>query len=129
MSENYLTKENIVLIANGKFPTHEKPLEIIKKNKYIICCDGAANSLIKFGRKPNVIIGDCDSIENDIKNDNIETIIHINNQNAIPRNNPYYSNLVCDHIHQEAVYVVFECQSVQNSSLLYSRRWIHRIDV
>ena len=32
MSENYLTKENIVLIANGKFPTHEKPLEIIKKN-------------------------------------------------------------------------------------------------
>ena len=81
MSENYLTKENIVLIANGKFPAHEKPLEIIKKNKYIICCDGAANSLIKFGRKPNVIIGDCDSIENDIKSENIEKIIDIKDQN------------------------------------------------
>ena len=70
MSKNYLTKENIVLIANGKFPTHEKPLEIIKKNSYIICCDGAANLLIKFGRNPNVIIGDLDSIENDIKSKN-----------------------------------------------------------
>ena len=76
MSENYLTKDNIVLIANGEFPTHKKPLEIIKKNKYIICCDGAANLLIKFGRNPNIIIGDLDSIENDIKSKNIEKIIH-----------------------------------------------------
>ena len=72
MSENYLTKENIVLIANGEFPTHKKPLEIIKKNKYIICCDGAANSLIKFGQSPNIVIGDLDSIDTNINNKNID---------------------------------------------------------
>ena len=82
MSENYLTKENIVLIANGKFPTHEKPLEIIKKNSYIICCDGAANLLIKFGRNPNVIIGDMDSIDYKLRTvENIEKIIHMPEQN------------------------------------------------
>ena len=51
MSENYSTKKNIVLIANGQFPTHQKPINIIQKSQYIICCDGAANSLIKFGKK------------------------------------------------------------------------------
>ena len=81
MSENYLTKENIVLIANGEFPTHKKPLEIIKKNKYIICCDGAANSLIKFGQNPNIVIGDLDSIDPNTAYSLIEKIIDIKDQN------------------------------------------------
>ena len=81
MSKNYLTKENIVLIANGEFPTHKKPLEIIKKNKYIICCDGAADLLIKFGQNPNIVIGDLDSIDTNINNTNIEKIINIKDQN------------------------------------------------
>ena len=81
MSKNYLTKENIILIANGEFPTHKKPLEIIKKNKYIICCDGAANSLIKFGQNPNIVIGDLDSIDPNTAYSLIEKVIDIKDQN------------------------------------------------
>ena len=81
MSENYLTKENIVLIANGEFPTHKKPLEIIKKNKYIICCDGAADLLIKFGQNPNIVIGDLDSIDPNTAYPLIEKVIDIKDQN------------------------------------------------
>ena len=48
MSENYLIKKNIILIANGTFPTHSKTLEILNESEFIICCDGAANSLKKI---------------------------------------------------------------------------------
>lgn len=51
-----------VILANGRFPYHQKPLSILDESERIICCDGAANDLIDSGRKPAVIIGDMDSI-------------------------------------------------------------------
>lgn len=51
-----------IIVANGEFPSHQIPLKILEKANQIICCDGAANTLIKKGFKPNKIIGDMDSI-------------------------------------------------------------------
>jgi len=56
-----------VILANGKFPKTKKTLEILNSANRIICCDGATENLIKYGLKPNLIIGDLDSISQNIK--------------------------------------------------------------
>ena len=52
----------LVIVANGEFPKNFIGLNILKKAKFIICCDGAADKLLKNGYTPNLIIGDFDSI-------------------------------------------------------------------
>jgi thiamine pyrophosphokinase len=51
-----------VILANGGFPQHEIPLGCLRSAKRIICCDGAAQSLLEFGLEPFAIVGDCDSL-------------------------------------------------------------------
>lgn len=51
-----------VILANGEFPSHEIPLSIFKKSKYLVCCDGAINHLSGTDKQPNAIVGDCDSL-------------------------------------------------------------------
>lgn len=57
-------KEEIetVILANGDFPSHEIPLSILNKCKYLVCCDGAINNLVNSEKQPNAIVGDCDSL-------------------------------------------------------------------
>jgi len=57
-----------VILADGSFPSHEIPLSILKNALRIICCDGAARSLINFGLEPFAIVGDCDSLNPEILN-------------------------------------------------------------
>jgi len=54
-------KKPIVILANGEFPVHPVPRNLLDKSGTIICTDGAADKLIKYGLKPNVTIGDFDS--------------------------------------------------------------------
>jgi thiamine pyrophosphokinase len=54
------------IIANGKFPDHPLPLSYLLRAKRVICCDGAADSLIDFGLVPFAIVGDCDSVNKKI---------------------------------------------------------------
>jgi len=54
-------KKPIVILANGEFPVHPVPRNLLDKSGTIICTDGAADKLIKNGLKPNVTIGDFDS--------------------------------------------------------------------
>jgi thiamine pyrophosphokinase len=51
-----------VILANGKFPDHPTPLNYLERAKRIICCDGAADSLVNYGLEPEAIVGDCDSL-------------------------------------------------------------------
>ena len=62
-------KNPLVIIANGEFPNHKTPLGILKKAASILACDGAADTLIKKGYIPDIILGDLDSLsdENTIK--------------------------------------------------------------
>jgi len=69
----------IVIIANGKYPSHPYPLEILNTAKTIICTDGSANKLKKHGCNPTFVIGDMDSITN-IKDFKESEFLHIPKQ-------------------------------------------------
>ena len=71
----------LLIVANGKFPTNRIPLNILQKSKFIIACDGATNTLDSHGYKPNIIIGDMDSISTSLKDKYQKKIINIENQN------------------------------------------------
>lgn len=53
---------DVVVVANGDFPTHSIPLSLVKKGIPIVCCDGAIEKLDKQNIAPIAVIGDGDSI-------------------------------------------------------------------
>jgi len=57
---------NTVIIADGTFPTHEIPLEYIRNAGRIICCDGSAGATINSGFEPAAIVGDMDSLDDEL---------------------------------------------------------------
>lgn len=56
-----------VILGNGEYPSSRIPLEILDKAEYVVCCDGAANEYIRLGNMPAVVVGDGDSLSDDIK--------------------------------------------------------------
>lgn len=54
-----------VILANGEFPSNPICLSILRNSEYLVCCDGAINSLSKTDIIPNAIVGDCDSLSED----------------------------------------------------------------
>jgi thiamine pyrophosphokinase len=55
-----------VIVANGTFPEHNIPLEYIHNADIIVCCDGSAESLFNAGMIPDAIVGDMDSLSDDL---------------------------------------------------------------
>ena len=47
-----------VIVANGRFPSAELPLRLLKEAKTIIACDGAVKTLYEKGIHPDAIVGD-----------------------------------------------------------------------
>jgi thiamine pyrophosphokinase len=76
-----LTVEYSTILANGEISNSKFIKDLIKKSKILICCDGAIEYLIKHKIKPNVIIGDCDSIKPEVKLELHDKIIFDPNQN------------------------------------------------
>ncbi|MFA6817103.1 MAG: thiamine diphosphokinase [Lentisphaeria bacterium] len=72
--------QNTVILANGDFPTHTQPRQILKNADFVICCDGAAEKLLAFGRTPDIIIGDMDSLPPTLKQNYSDRIISISEQ-------------------------------------------------
>ena len=66
-----------ILLANGAFPEHKIPLTLLHEAERIICCDGACNNILKIGLKPDYIVGDLDSISDDIR-DRFSSILYHN---------------------------------------------------
>ena len=56
-----------VILADGLFPENSIALEFIDASPLIICCDGAAVKLFQYGRNPDLIVGDMDSLPDDLK--------------------------------------------------------------
>lgn len=52
----------VVVLADGAFPTHERPLAALREAGTLICCDGGANQLLGQPRLPDVVLGDLDSL-------------------------------------------------------------------
>ena len=69
-----------VILANGHFPTHEIPLKILKEAEKVVCCDGATLNLLDFGMEPDVIVGDIDSIPDEIVEKYKSIIVTISEQ-------------------------------------------------
>ena len=70
------TKADTVILVNGDFPKHEIPLAILTNCNRIICCDGAANQLSdNHTRRPDAIVGDCDSLTYKIRR-RFESIVY-----------------------------------------------------
>ncbi|MDR1673041.1 MAG: thiamine diphosphokinase [Bacteroidales bacterium] len=51
-----------VVFANGDFPSHPVPLALLGNAEQVVCCDGAAEALLRFGKEPDCIAGDMDSL-------------------------------------------------------------------
>ena len=47
-----------VIIANGTFPTHPVPLQVLRQTAHVVCCDGA----VSHYPAADVVIGDGDSV-------------------------------------------------------------------
>ncbi|MDR0823782.1 MAG: thiamine diphosphokinase [Prevotella sp.] len=56
-----------VILANGEFPSHPVALSILNNSKWLVCCDGAIDNLVKTKRIPDAIVGDCDSLSEENK--------------------------------------------------------------
>lgn len=56
-----LTHE-IIILADGQFPTNPIPLALLRSGRSIVCCDGATMKLVAAGLEPTFVIGDLDSL-------------------------------------------------------------------
>ena len=74
--------EKILILANGDFPRTQGAIDLLDSDLSLICCDGAANKCHKAGYQPNVIIGDIDSLDDELKEVFQDRIIRVENQNS-----------------------------------------------
>jgi thiamine pyrophosphokinase len=58
---------NAIILADGEFPRRPHLLNMLADAECVICCDGAADKLLKFGRIPDWIVGDLDSVSPETK--------------------------------------------------------------
>lgn len=55
----------ILILANGELPDLNKARSLIRGDDYVICADGGTRHAETLGIRPNLIIGDMDSAEQD----------------------------------------------------------------
>ena len=72
--------DSIVVLANGEFPRHDIPLHELDIAGSIICCDGAVESLINYGKRPQAIVGDFDSIPQKLKKNLVKNLVYAPDQ-------------------------------------------------
>ncbi|NVO10996.1 MAG: thiamine diphosphokinase [Bacteroidales bacterium] len=71
-----------VVVANGKFPDHEIPLNVIANADVVVCCDGATANVDKHGIIPTAIVGDLDSLTSFLKSKYADKLHHDPDQNT-----------------------------------------------
>lgn len=76
------SEPDAVILANGEYPTHPLPLQILAGAPYVICCDGGADTYIEHGNVPDVIIGDGDSLSEENRQKYEHIIQHISDQDT-----------------------------------------------
>jgi len=75
-----MIQEPVIILADGDFPSHLISLAKLQDAQTIICCDGAVNHLVKIGMEPHYILGDLDSIDENLKNKYSDRIIELPEQ-------------------------------------------------
>lgn len=75
------TKDEVIILAAGDFPTHPALLSMLWASARVVCCDSAAEAFIAhFGHKPWRIVGDLDSISAKLREACAEITVHIAEQ-------------------------------------------------
>ena len=64
-----------VILGNGEYPHAALPLEVLDNARCLVICDGAANNYVLTGKPFDIIIGDGDSIADDIRRQYASRII------------------------------------------------------
>jgi thiamine pyrophosphokinase len=72
----------VVVVADGSFPVHQIPLGYIREADVIVCCDGSAESIHNAGLKPQAIVGDMDSISQELSDIYAECIYIVEGQDT-----------------------------------------------
>jgi len=58
----FLSLKRIIIFANGELPDLAKARPLIRDGDYVICADGGTRHALALNARPNLIIGDLDSI-------------------------------------------------------------------
>lgn len=69
-----------VILADGDYPTHAIPLGILRSAEYVCCCDRAAEAFIAHGNTPSAIVGDGDSLPEELKRQYADRLHIVNEQ-------------------------------------------------
>lgn len=56
-----------VILGAGEYPSHPVPLAVLSSARFVCCCDSAAVEYIKRGGHPDAIVGDGDSLPQEMK--------------------------------------------------------------
>ncbi len=65
-----------VILADGSFPTDRRPLGVLDGASYLCCCDSAGMTMVDWGRTPDAIVGDGDSMTREFA-ERHRDIVHI----------------------------------------------------
>lgn len=72
----------VVILADGAFPTHHRPLEALHRAGTLICCDGAANKLIGRSPEPDAVVGDLDSLSEEARSALHDRLVELPSQQS-----------------------------------------------
>lgn len=76
-----MEKADCVILAAGDFPSSPLALKALREADYLCCCDGAAKELIESGlRQPDAIVGDGDSLPEDLQKRYAAIFHHVSEQ-------------------------------------------------
>ena len=75
-----MTSKTIAILAAGEFPRKEAVLRLLDEADMIVCCDSAADHLVASGREPSLIVGDLDSLSNDLRAQFSDRLRHFDGQ-------------------------------------------------
>jgi thiamine pyrophosphokinase len=79
---DFLTESYTAIVADGLFPQHEVPLSYLKNASRIVCCDGSVSGLILAGMEPDAIVGDLDSLSDELADRFADRIFPDENQDT-----------------------------------------------
>lgn len=119
----------IIILANGNYPTHPIALERLHSGLPVVCCDGAANRFVAEGGVPTAIIGDGDSLSASVREAFAGVIYHVAEQetNDLTKAVNHAVSLGATNLCILGATGLRECHTLGNISLLmeYHRRGLN----
>ena len=70
--------DSIIILCDGAYPTEPYPLYLLESAEAVVCCDGALEIFARHfpGRMPLAVVGDMDSLPEDLQKQFSEVLFH-----------------------------------------------------